>query len=159
MTVLCCRHYPGKKYNIITDSITNTCTPLLFPVDCRLPPSPADGAYINPTMWYSTGSVLDYTCNQGYIKGSTDQLTCEIGGVWSGAAVCKGMYRVLLSLEASFNNICLLHAELDEYVLKAGLENFGFTSRVLSSEGGGNFHLKLPSFHPKIPTAIQITME
>jgi CUB/sushi domain-containing protein len=58
-------------------------------VDCRLPPSPTGVAYVNPAVWYSTGSVLDYTCNQGYIKGSTDQLTCEIGGIWSGAAVCK----------------------------------------------------------------------
>jgi hypothetical protein len=79
---------PGKELTCEDDGTWSGGQPVCL-VDCRLPPSPTGVAYVNPAVWYSTGSVLDYTCNQGYIKGSTDQLTCEIGGIWSGAAVCK----------------------------------------------------------------------
>ena len=39
---------------------------------------------MNTSTTYPPGTKLQYTCEQGYEKGTTSELTCEEDGTWSG---------------------------------------------------------------------------
>ena len=39
---------------------------------------------MNTSTSYPPGTKLQYTCERGYEKGTTSELTCEEDGTWSG---------------------------------------------------------------------------
>ena len=58
---------------------------------------------MNTSTSYPPGTKLQYTCEQGYEKGTTSELTCEVDGTWSGGqAVCM----LIGGLQPLYSTIC-----------------------------------------------------
>ncbi len=63
-------------------------------IDCMTQPDPTNGEAVFTTT--TLDSVLDYSCDQGYIPSHTEDRVCLANGDWSGEAVtCTRTYKYI----------------------------------------------------------------
>ncbi|XP_053395133.1 sushi, von Willebrand factor type A, EGF and pentraxin domain-containing protein 1-like [Mercenaria mercenaria] len=133
-------NYKDRRCNedAVWDSSPAVCEPM-----CVLP-AVENGQFINvPSTEFSLGTTLRFTCDPGFITGSTnDTITCQQNHQWSATPVCQEPICILPTVtNGKFSNVSSIHLSSGASVRLTCVSGYRATSDTIICQGNHEWNV------------------